>query len=61
MKAVKFSIIVLLSIFFNNLTIAKEPSKLIEEIVDEAALVLSSSKSVNLKIETLNDIAERKV
>ncbi len=61
MKAVKISIIVLVSIFFNSLTLAKEPSKLIEEIVDEAALVLSSSKSVNLKIETLNDIAERSV
>jgi len=34
---------------------------LIKEIVDEAASVLSSSKSVNLKIETLNDIAERSV
>ena len=61
MKAIKFVLIIIFSIFINNLSLAKEPSKLIREIVDEAASVLSSSKSVNLKIETLNDIAERSV
>ncbi len=61
MKAIKFALIIIFSIFINNLSLAKEPSKLIKEIVDEAASVLSSSKSVNLKIETLNDIAERNV
>ena len=61
MKAIKFALIIIFSIFINNLSLAKEPNKLIREIVDEAASVLSSSKSVNLKIETLNDIAERSV
>ncbi len=61
MKAIKFALIIIFSIFINNLSLAKEPSKLIREIVDEAASVLSSSKSINLKIETLNDIAERSV
>ena len=61
MKAIKFALIIIFSIFINNLSLAKEPSKLIREIVDEAASVLSSSKSINLKIETLNDIAERNV
>ena len=61
MKAIKFVLIIIFSIFINNLSLAKEPSKLIKEIVDEAASILSSSKSINLKIETLNDIAERSV
>jgi len=61
MKAIKYALIIIFSIFINNLSLAKEPSKLIREIVDEASSVLSSSKSVNLKIETLNDIAERSV
>ncbi len=61
MKAVKLILVTLFLIFTNNLSFAKQPSLLIEEIVDEAALVLSSEKSVNLKIETLNDIAERSV
>ncbi len=61
MKAIKFALIIIFSIFINNLSLAKEPSKLIREIVDEAASVLLSSKSINLKIETLNDIAERSV
>ena len=61
MKAIKFALIIIFSIFINNLSLAKEPKKLIREIVDEAASVLSSSKSINLKIETLNDIAERSV
>ncbi len=61
MKVIKFALIIIFSIFINSLSLAKEPNKLIKEIVDEAASVLSSSKSVNLKIETLNDIAERSV
>ena len=61
MKVVKLTLITIFLIFINNLSFAKKPSLLIEEIVDEAALVLSSEKSVNLKIETLNDIAERSV
>ena len=61
MKATKLTLLTLFLVFINNLSFAKQPSLLIEEIVDEAALVLSSEKSVNLKIETLNDIAERSV
>ena len=61
MKAIKFVLILIISVFINNVSFAKDPSLLIKEIVDEAALVLSSSKSINLKIETLNDIAERSV
>ena len=61
MKAIKFVLIIIFSIFINNLSLAKESDQLIREIVDEAASVLSSSKSINLKIETLNDIAERNV
>jgi len=61
MKAIKFALIIIFSIFINNLSLAKESNQLIREIVDEAASVLSSSKSINLKIETLNDIAERSV
>jgi len=61
MKVIKFALIIIFSIFINSLSLAKEPNKLIKEIVDEAASVLSSSKSINLKIETLNDIAERNV
>jgi len=61
MKTIRFVLIIILSIFISNASLAKDPSSLIIEIVDEAASVLSSSKSVNLKIETLNDIAERSV
>ena len=61
MKATRFLLIILLSTFLSNISLAKDPSSLIIEIVDEAASVLSSSKSVNVKIETLNDIAERSV
>ena len=61
MKTLKFALLLLISFFINNLSLAKDPRALIKEIVDEAATVLSSSKSVNLKIETLNDIAERSV
>ena len=53
--------LLIFSIFINNFSLAKDPRSLIVEIVDEAAEVLASSKSVNLKIETLNDIAERSV
>ena len=40
---------------------AKEPSKLITEIVNEASIILSSSDPVESKIIKLNDIAERSV
>ena len=40
---------------------AKEPGKLITEIVNEASIILSSSDPVESKIIRLNDIAERSV
>ena len=61
MKIKRFVLILLLLIFSSNISFAKDPSSLIIEIVDEAASILSSTKSVNVKIETLNDIAERSV
>jgi len=61
MKKIRIVLLIIISIFISNASLAKDPSSLIIEIVDEAANVLSSSKSVNLKIETLNDIAERSV
>ena len=61
MKIIKFVLIVIFSLIISTASFAKKPSDLIKEIVDEAASILSSSKSVNLKIETLNDIAERSV
>ncbi len=61
MKIINFVLIVILSSIISTASFAKKPSDLIKEIVDEAANVLSSTKSINLKIETLNDIAERSV
>ena len=40
---------------------AKEPSKLITEIVNEASIILSSSDPVESKIIKLNNIAENNV
>ena len=40
---------------------AKEPSKLITEIVHEASTILSSSDPVESKIIKLNNIAEKSV
>ena len=54
------SIIFLISIFIIPLE-AKEPSKLIEEIVNEASIILSSSDPVESKIIKLNNIAETSV
>ena len=48
-------------IFSNNLSLAKEPSKLINEIVNEASIILSSSDPVEAKIIRLNNIAETNV
>ena len=50
-----------LILIFNNQLIAKEPSDLIKEIVNEASIILSSSDPVESKIIKLNDIAERSV
>ncbi len=52
-----FPIVFFILISLNNLS-AKEPSELINEIVDEASFVLSSSDPVESKIIKLNNIAE---
>ena len=54
------SIIFLISIFIIPLE-AKEPGKLITEIVNEASIILSSSDPVESKIIKLNNIAETNV
>ncbi len=47
--------------FLTNDLVAKEPSKLITEIVNEASTILSSSDPVESKIIKLNNIAEKSV
>ncbi len=59
-KAKLIFLIFLISIIVVPLE-AKEPSKLITEIVNEASIILSSSDPVESKIIRLNDIAERSV
>ena len=61
MKIFKISLVIFLSFLLNNISIAKDPSDLINGIVNEAALVLKSSDPVESKIIKLNDIAERNV
>ena len=61
MKLLSYLIIFLLFTNFSNLSYAKDPSALINEIVDEAASVLSSEDPVESKIIKLNSIAERSV
>ena len=61
MKVFKISLVIFLSFLLNNISIAKDPSDLINGIVNEAALVLKSSDPVESKIIKLNDIAERSV
>ena len=59
---IKIKIISFFLIFvFNNISLAKEPSKLISEIVNEASIILSSSDPVEAKIIKLNNIAETNV
>ena len=48
-------------LFLINPSMAKEPSKLITEIVNEASIILSSSDPVESKIIKLNNIAENNV
>jgi len=61
MFKVKFTtLIFLISVIVAPLE-AKEPDKLITEIVNEASIILSSSDPVESKIIRLNDIAERSV
>ena len=61
MRFFKVSLVVFLSFLLNNVSIAKNPSELINDIVNEAASVLKSSDPVESKIIKLNDIAERSV
>jgi phospholipid transport system substrate-binding protein len=61
MKSLKFILIIFLSFLISNISFAKNPSDLINEIVDEASKVLSSNDPVESKIIKLNDIAERSV
>ena len=61
MKSLKFILIIFLSFCISNISFAKNPSDLINEIVDDASKVLSSDDPVESKIIKLNDIAERSV
>ncbi len=61
MNFFKVSLVIFLSFLLNNISIAKDPSDLIKDIVNEAASVLKSSDPVESKIIKLNDIAERSV
>ena len=54
------SLVIISFVLFNPLE-SKEPSKLIEEIVNEASIILSSSDPVESKIIKLNNIAEKNV
>ena len=60
---IRSKIIYIFFIFFflNNFSLAKEPSILITEIVNEASVILSSSDPVESKIIKLNNIAENNV
>ncbi len=59
-KAKIFSFLFLIYLLINP-SMAKEPSKLITEIVNEASIILSSSDPVESKIIKLNNIAENNV
>ena len=61
MKSLKLISIIVLSFLISNISYAKNPSDLINEIVDDASKVLSSDDPVESKIIKLNDIAERSV
>ena len=61
MKLLKYLIFFIYITNFNNVSLSKNPSDLINEIVDEAASILSSNDPVESKIIKLNSIAERSV
>ena len=61
MKTLKYLIYFFLIFNLCNTSLAKDPSALINEIVDEAANILSSEDPVESKIIKLNAIAERSV
>ena len=59
MKILKLVLVIFISFILNSISLAKDPSELINGIVNEASLVLKSSDPVESKIIKLNDIAER--
>ena len=61
MRIINLSALVILFFSLSLNAFAKDPSSLINEIVDEAASVLSSDDPVESKIIKLNTIAERSV
>ena len=61
MKILKLVLVIFISFLLNSISLAKNPSDLINDIVNEASLVLKSSDPVESKIIKLNDIAERSV
>ena len=61
MIKLKFLYIFFFILFLIKPSNAKEPSELIEEIVNEASVILSSSDPVESKIIRLNNIAELNV
>ena len=61
MKILKILLVIFFTFFLNSISNAKDPSALINEIVDEAILILSSSDPVESKIIKLNNIAEKSV
>ena len=61
MKILKLVLVIFISFLLNSISLAKDPSDLINDIVNEASLVLKSSDPVESKIIKLNDIAERSV
>jgi len=61
MKRLKLVLVIFISFLLNSVSHAKDPSELINGIVNEAALILKSTDPVESKIIKLNDIAERSV
>ena len=61
MKILKLILFIFISFSLNSISLAKDPSELINSIVDEAFLVLKSYDPVESIIIKLNDIAERSV
>ncbi len=61
MKILKLLLVIFISSSLNSVSFAKDPSELINNIVNEASLILKSSDPVESKIIKLNDIAERSV
>ena len=61
MKIFRILLVIFVSFFLNSISLAKDPSELINSIVNEASSILKSSDPVESKIIKLNDIAERSV